>query len=158
MKVVKLPCIYYECVVEKTNGISTSKFFTLQQPLRSREKCLSYFMELWLSDETADAGDVFLTVYMRHTATGERIELLSCTTYEYGPNSLYPLERELALYQQENIQVETAIWNHRTAPLVLIVSAGLLPAKAKDRDSYYFLADNYWLFLGAKQEGFLSAS
>lgn len=158
MKIVTLPALYYETVIDKSNGMAKSRFFTSANPLKSRQEAIAFFLETWLADETANSPEVTLTVYLRHAYTNERLEILSCMTYQYGQSTLDPLQRELTLYKDLGFQVATAVWNHRSAPLVLIVPHQLLAQKGKQTDSYYIIADSWWLFLRDREEIHLTAS
>lgn len=153
MKVIFLPSLFYECAIEKKDGSCTSKFFTHRNPLRSRELCLSYFLEVWLSDETLEAGDVFLRVFARHLRSGERVEILNSANYENTGCYLEPLQREYELYQLEGIKTDVAVWSPRAPLFVSIVPLHCQTSSSPDKKgSLTFLAQEYWLFVRAKEE------
>lgn len=158
MRVILLPSLFYEIVTEKNDGTCVSKFFTHRNPLRSRELCLSYFLKVWLSDDTLESDDVFLRVFARHLRSGERVEILNSATYETKGSDLEPLQREYQLYQQERVQTDVALWSPRVPQLVSIIPQRCqMNISTERKDSFCFLAQEYWLFVRAKQESKLFA-
>jgi len=112
MRLVLLPEIFYEVVTETAEGRSFSQFFHSENLIESRERALNCFMESVFSEVRLE--EIFVTVYMRHLKSGERVELLSTASYERPGETLKALEMELAFYQKENIATNVAIYNHDT--------------------------------------------
>jgi len=158
MKVILLPPIFYEIAVDRCDGTSYSKFFTSKNFIRSRERALSFFLETALSDEALDKTPCFVTVFLRHLKTGRRIEIMNSAIFEDCLDSLSSLEEELQFYRREGAQVETAIWCAKQPHMVTFVR----PYEEKPEGTICkygseFIANNYWLFIKARNERYLSA-
>jgi hypothetical protein len=158
MKVVLLPSLYYETVVEQSDGVSTSKFFTSKNSIRSRELALSHFLEIALSDEALGRNPHFVSVYCRHLTSGRRIEIMNSAIYQDAVDSLNNLEEELLLYKKEGAKVETAIWSYKQPNLITLVRPHEERPKGQGWEySNEFLSHNYWLFIKAREQRYLSA-
>jgi hypothetical protein len=157
MRLVFLPGIYYEVVTETSDGKTFSQFFNDPNFLNSREAALHSFMESVLYDEPRP-DETFVTVYMRHLKSGERLELISTPDYERPGITLKSLERELFFYQQENIATNVAIYNHDQPGKINILWPRFKNAHLLCNPSTSaILANNYWIFLKKKKEQYFIA-
>ncbi|KIC92601.1 hypothetical protein HY58_03490 [Flavihumibacter sp. ZG627] len=154
MQLILVPNIFYEVVTESCEGQIFSEFFTLPNLIESREAAINKFLELVLEEPKAD--ETFVTLYLRYLKTGERLELLNTATYEHPGETLKALERELFLFQKENLATNVAIFNHEKFNHIII----LFP---RFKNSYLLvnpstsvlIASMYWVFLKKKKERFL---
>jgi hypothetical protein len=157
MRLTLLQNIFYEVVTETSDGKTFCQFFNDPSFLNSREAALNSFMESVLYDDPRPE-EMFFTVYMRHLKTGERLELISTSSYEHPGETLKSLERELFFYQQENIATNVAIYNHDQPNKINILWPRFKNAHLLCNPSTSaILANNYWIFLKKKKEQYLIA-
>jgi len=147
MRLLLMPAIFYENLTEYSDGKAQSRFFCNSSPLRSRELCLTQFLEL-VCDDDLKPEETFVTVYARHYSTGQRIEILNSSSWENGRlDSFAPLRAEFELYQRENIRVEAAVVNHQYPQLLTLLKPDQYDPKIhKSANTSIFLAQNHWLF------------
>ncbi len=150
MRLILFPNIYYEVLLETSEGTTTSEFFTLCNILESRELALNRFLELTLSDEIR-AEEIFVTVYCRHLQTGRRIELVN--TVSHPGETLDELAKEVHWFQQENLAVNLAVYDLLKPSIIKIVFPQHRYSELrKSSDVALLLASQYWIFLGRKKE------
>lgn len=152
MHLVLLPNIFYELLIETSDGRSISEFFTFCNVIQSREQALNRFLQLTLSEEIRPE-EVYVTVYGRYQPTGERIELVNTVSYEHPGDTLGALAQEIHWYQNENLAVNLAVYDPARPSIIKIVfpqhrHAGLREGSAVA----LLLASQYWVFLGHKKE------
>lgn len=143
--------IYYEVLVE-TDGKFKSHFFNGENALKVRELAISCFMELLLTKECSQ-NEMQVFMFLRYLPNGERIELLSTSSYCKPEINLSSLQAEYVLYRQQGLAAYLAIYNKANPNQIRIVWPTFKNTHCtKGQKNQILLAHHYWIFLGKKQE------
>jgi hypothetical protein len=152
MRLVLVSNIYYELVVETSEGLVTSEYFTSTSIPRNRRQAINRFLELTLSDELRP-DEIFVTLYARYLPSAERLEILSSASYLNKGDTLPALEKEVIWFQKENLAVNLAIFNHAKPQQIIILWPRYKNAHMLlNNSTSVLLADHYWVFLHRKRE------
>lgn len=152
MHLVLQPNLYYEVLIETSDGKATSEFFTSCNILQSREHALNRFLQLTLSEEIRPE-EVYVTVYGRYQPTGERLELLNTVSYEHPGETLGALAQELCWCQHENLALNMAVYDPAKPSIIKIVFPQHRHVGLRNSNNIALLvASHYWVFLGRKKE------
>jgi len=145
---VKLPNIFYELVIETTDGKTVSEFFLGTCIITSRHQAIDRFLTLTL-DEGLRTEEQFLSLWVRHVRSSERAELITSATYGNALENLRGLARETSFYVWENIAVHFAAFDvSRPTSVSIFFPTRKGVRKWKRADVYLFLASQYWVFCG----------
>jgi hypothetical protein len=156
MKVVLLPSLFYEVLIEKTAHQSFSHFFTFSSPLKCRELALTFFLETVLDDDF-NPEETHVSVYLRHQ-NGERVEIITSISMERGEECWQGLERELLLYTRERINAPVVMLDPEQPKHITVLPNGTRGLPMRRSGSVVLaLEHNHHLFFRGRKRVVMSA-
>lgn len=128
MKVLFLPALYYETVIESLDGTAATRFFMGRNSLCTREKALTHWCEVVLDDDF-DPEQIQISVYVRHR-NGKMAKILNSGYLRDREACWSALQVEAQWYQQEHLHAQLVMFD-RVCRAMLAVPSETQPPSGK---------------------------